>query len=183
MIKLKDSISGGVFTDGEISKPFVGNDRERQCEAETADDQRVNILSRKARMFTEKLNNDQNALEDWNRVLDLDFANLAALRAIAAIRRRAGDPTELVNALQAFETQMPEVSRAKKRTLLRHYGVPEESLIYFDQHMMEEPHIAYGSWLAYRFANKQEFDTGYQKGAEVIYRSLDPFYPPRATVQ
>lgn len=92
-------------------------------------------------------------------------------------------PSELLGALQAFETQMPEVSRAKKRTLLRHYGVPEESLIYFDQHMMEEPHIAYGSWLAYRFANKQEFDTGYQKGAEVIYRSLDPFYPPRATVQ
>jgi len=34
MIKLKDSISGGVFADGKISKPFVGNDRERQCEAE-----------------------------------------------------------------------------------------------------------------------------------------------------
>ena len=48
-------------------------------------------------MFTEKLNNDASALEDWNRVLDLDFANLAALRAISAIRRRAGDPTELVN--------------------------------------------------------------------------------------
>jgi choline dehydrogenase-like flavoprotein len=34
MIKLKDSISGGVFADGKISKPFVGDDRERQCEAE-----------------------------------------------------------------------------------------------------------------------------------------------------
>lgn len=34
MIKLKDSISGGVFADGKISKPFVGNDRERQREAE-----------------------------------------------------------------------------------------------------------------------------------------------------
>ncbi|HEY1955264.1 MAG TPA: tetratricopeptide repeat protein, partial [Polyangiaceae bacterium] len=72
---------------------------ERQCEAETADDQRVNILSRKARMFTEKLGQDDLALEDWNRVLDLDFANLAALRAISAIRRRQGEPTELVNAL------------------------------------------------------------------------------------
>ena len=72
---------------------------ERQNEAETEDDKRVNILSRKARMFTEKLQQDGLALEDWNRVLDLDFANLGALRAIAAIRRRAGDPTELVNAL------------------------------------------------------------------------------------
>jgi choline dehydrogenase-like flavoprotein len=34
MIKLKDSISGGVFTDGKISKPLVGNDGERQHEAE-----------------------------------------------------------------------------------------------------------------------------------------------------
>jgi choline dehydrogenase-like flavoprotein len=34
MIKLKDSISGGVFADGRISKPFVGNDRERQHGAE-----------------------------------------------------------------------------------------------------------------------------------------------------
>ena len=72
---------------------------ERQNEAETEDDKRVNILSRKARMFTEKLQQDGLALEDWNRVLDFDFANLGALRAIAAIRRRAGDPTELVNAL------------------------------------------------------------------------------------
>jgi choline dehydrogenase-like flavoprotein len=34
MIKLKDSISGGVFEDGRISKPFVGDDRERQRDAE-----------------------------------------------------------------------------------------------------------------------------------------------------
>ncbi len=34
MIKLKDSISGGVFPDGKISKPMVGNDRERQRGAE-----------------------------------------------------------------------------------------------------------------------------------------------------
>jgi choline dehydrogenase-like flavoprotein len=34
MIKLKDSISGGVFADGKISKPLVGNDRERQRDAE-----------------------------------------------------------------------------------------------------------------------------------------------------
>ncbi len=34
MIKLKDSISGGVFADGKISKPFVGDDHERQRDAE-----------------------------------------------------------------------------------------------------------------------------------------------------
>jgi choline dehydrogenase-like flavoprotein len=34
MIKLKDSISGGVFPNGKISKPFVGDDRQRQRDAE-----------------------------------------------------------------------------------------------------------------------------------------------------
>ena len=34
MIKLKDSISGGVFANGKISKPFVGDDHERQRGAE-----------------------------------------------------------------------------------------------------------------------------------------------------
>ena len=34
MIKLKDSISGGVFADGKISKPLTVNDRERQMMAE-----------------------------------------------------------------------------------------------------------------------------------------------------
>ena len=34
MIKLKDSISGGVFPDGKISKPVIGDDLERQKGAE-----------------------------------------------------------------------------------------------------------------------------------------------------
>ena len=100
---------------------------ERQCEAETEDDKRVNILSRKARMFTEKLQRDDAALEDWNRVLDLDFANLGALRAVAAIRRRAGDQTELVNALhqvvdRAAAMLEPEELKEIFRELGKTYG-------------------------------------------------------------
>lgn len=92
-------------------------------------------------------------------------------------------PSELLGALQAFETQMPEVARIKKRTLMRQYGFPEDGLVYFDLHMREEPHIAFGSWLAYRFANTQEFEAGFENGAELIYSSLHPFYPPHPTVQ
>lgn len=93
------------------------------------------------------------------------------------------NPSELLGAIQAFETQMPEVSRTKKRALVRQYGFSEDALEYMDVHMQEEPHIAYGSWLAYRSANKQEFDAGFRSGAELIYRSLDAFYPPRPVVQ
>ncbi len=72
---------------------------ERQYDIAASDDDRVNILTRKARTFEGKLQRDDLALEDWNRVLDIDYANLAALRAISAIRRRQGDAQELVTAL------------------------------------------------------------------------------------
>ncbi len=72
---------------------------EREYEIAIDDDARVNTLTRRARIFTDKLGRDEMALEDYNRVLDIDFGNLAALRAICAIRRRGDDPTELVNSL------------------------------------------------------------------------------------
>jgi len=72
---------------------------ERQFDIAASDDDRVNILTRRARTFEGKLERDDLALEDWNRVLDIDYANLAGLRAIAAIRRRQGDAQELVSSL------------------------------------------------------------------------------------
>lgn len=72
---------------------------ERQFDIAESDDDRVNILTRRARVFEAKLQRDDLALEDWNRVLDIDYANLAGLRAIASIRRRQGDAQELVTAL------------------------------------------------------------------------------------
>jgi golgin subfamily B member 1 len=77
---------------------FVGV-LERQYDMATGDEERVNALARRARVFSDKLGRDEQALEDWNRLLDIDYANLAALRSIAAIRRRQGDPNELVVAL------------------------------------------------------------------------------------
>ena len=72
---------------------------ERQFDAASVDEERVNILTRRARIFSDKLSRDEQALEDWNRVLDIDYANLAALRAVVALRRRQKDPNELVSAL------------------------------------------------------------------------------------
>jgi len=71
----------------------------RQFDIATSDEERVNSLTRRARIFSEKLGRDEQALEDWNRVLDIDYANLAALRAISAIRRREREPNELVASL------------------------------------------------------------------------------------
>jgi tetratricopeptide (TPR) repeat protein len=72
---------------------------EREFDIASSDDDRVQILTRRARTTSDKLGRDDSALEDWNRVLDIDYANLGALRAIAGIRRRQGDSNELVAAL------------------------------------------------------------------------------------
>ncbi|MGH7294521.1 MAG: tetratricopeptide repeat protein, partial [Polyangiaceae bacterium] len=72
---------------------------EREYDIASSDEDRVNILTRRARTTSDKLGRDDAALQDWNRVLDIDYANLAALRAMTDIRRRQGDPNELVTAL------------------------------------------------------------------------------------
>jgi tetratricopeptide (TPR) repeat protein len=72
---------------------------EREFDIASSDEDRVNILTRRARTTSDKLGRDDSALQDWNRVLDIDYANLAGLRAIADIRRRQGDSNELVTAL------------------------------------------------------------------------------------
>jgi hypothetical protein len=87
-------------------------------------------------------------------------------------------PSELLGALQAFEVQQPEVARTKKEGLMAHYGFRSEDLAYFDEHQKEEGHIAYGRSLAARYADSKEFDEGFARGAELVYRSLDSFVAP-----
>ena len=72
---------------------------EREFDIASEDEARVAIRAQRARTLQDKLGRDDSALEDWNRVLEIDFANLEALRAVASIRRRQGDPNELVAAL------------------------------------------------------------------------------------
>jgi pyrroloquinoline-quinone synthase len=88
-------------------------------------------------------------------------------------------PSQLLGALQAFEMQQPEVARTKKEGLIQFYGYREKDLIYFDEHQMEEGHIAYGKWLAESFADQAEYRDGFTRGAELVYHSLDNFTPGR----
>jgi tetratricopeptide (TPR) repeat protein len=102
---------------------------ERQFDIASTDEERVNTLTRRARTFTDKMQRDDLALEDWNRVLDIDYANLAALRAIAAIRRRQEDPNELVQALHQIVDRAAAMLDAEElkeifRELGKTYGGP-----------------------------------------------------------
>jgi golgin subfamily B member 1 len=74
---------------------------DRHFDIAEGDDDRVFALTKRARLFAERLNRDDEALETWQRVLDIDFSNVAALRAIANVWRTRQDPQELVSALHA----------------------------------------------------------------------------------
>jgi pyrroloquinoline-quinone synthase len=87
----------------------------------------------------------------------------------------AFNPSALLGALQAFEVQQPEVARTKKEGLLRHYRLHEADLRYFDEHLAEEKHIAFGSRLAATHAHPADFEEGFHLGAGLVYRSLDQF--------
>jgi tetratricopeptide (TPR) repeat protein len=72
---------------------------EREFDIASSDEDRVGVLTKRARTLSEKLGRDDAALQDWSRALDIDYANLGSLRAMADIRRRQGDHNELVTAL------------------------------------------------------------------------------------
>jgi tetratricopeptide (TPR) repeat protein len=74
---------------------------DRHFDIAEGDEDRVFALTKRARLFAERLNRDDEALETWQRVLDIDFSNVTALRAIANVWRTRQDPQELVSALHA----------------------------------------------------------------------------------
>lgn len=72
---------------------------EREVAVANDDDMRIRIYADLGRIWYEKLQRDRNALESWERVLDIDPGNTEALYAIANIHRTAETYDELVNTL------------------------------------------------------------------------------------
>ena len=102
----------------------------RLVEVMSTDDERVLLLARRASVLTEKLARDDEALVDWQRALEMDPRNVAALRASADIRRRQGNTPELVSALHAFTDRAEglvetDELRAAFRELGKAYGGEE----------------------------------------------------------
>lgn len=84
--------------------------------------------------------------------------------------------SELAGALHAYETQQPDVCETKRKGLLEHYGFDEEPLSFFDEHIDgEEEHIAFGEKIREEYADTEAFDRGFEKGAQLVYQSLDAF--------
>jgi tetratricopeptide (TPR) repeat protein len=70
-------------------------------EASIADDDafRVQVYSDLARVWYEKLERERNAIENWERVLDIDLGNTYALFSIAEIHREGGQSRERADTL------------------------------------------------------------------------------------
>jgi tetratricopeptide (TPR) repeat protein len=100
---------------------------ERHFDIAESDEDRVAVLVRRARLFAEQLGRDDEALETWQRVLDIDFSNVTALRAVANVWRTRKDASELVGALHATIDRAAalldaEETREIYRELGRTYG-------------------------------------------------------------
>lgn len=113
---------------------------ERHYDIADSDEDRVHVLSTRARLFDEQLHRDDEALEQWQRVLDIDYSNVEALRAIAKIWRRRGNSQELVTALHALVDQGAGQLAAEElvssyRELGKTYGA-----------VLEQPYEASEAW-------------------------------------
>jgi tetratricopeptide (TPR) repeat protein len=113
---------------------------EREFDIASTDEERVGILTRRARTLSDKLGRDDSALQEWNRVLDIDYGSLGALRAIADIRRRQADPNELVTALhQLVDRAASQLGADELKETFRELGKT-----YGDQ--LQQPYDAADAW-------------------------------------
>jgi tetratricopeptide (TPR) repeat protein len=109
---------------------------ERLYDVAEDDEARVNALTRRARLFTEALARHEEALDAWQRVLDIDFANIAALRSINKLRRDKNEHPELVLALHQYvdragdridSEELREVYRELAKLYSRVLGQPDDA--------------------------------------------------------
>jgi len=142
--------------------PELGDVLERLSDASSDDGERAAHLTRRARLFTEKLGRDDLALDEWNRVLDINFEHVAALRAIADIRRRQGDHAELVMALQNMvERASRLIDEDELKMVFRELGKTYGEIL-------EQPIEAADSWRKLLEIDGGDFEA--MNALEAIYR-------------
>jgi len=73
---------------------------EREAAIAEDDTFRIQVYSDLARVWYEKLERERNAIENWERVLDIDSGNTYALFSIAEIQRAGGQSRERAATLQ-----------------------------------------------------------------------------------
>ena len=113
---------------------------ERQFDIAEADEARVAIRLRRAHVFLARLGRDEEAIDDYQRALEIDFQNVFALRAIANIWRNRKEPTELVQALQSLvERASVVMDPVELKAVFRELGITYGMVL-------EQPYDAADAW-------------------------------------
>lgn len=113
---------------------------ERHYDIADTDEDRIHVLTMRARLFDEQLNRDDEALENYQRILDIDSSNVLALKSIASLYRRKKDPHELARALENLTDYADESFAPSERAeAYRELAVLRETVL-------ELPHDAADAW-------------------------------------
>ena len=125
---------------------------ERHYDIAPDDVSRVEVLLRRAKLFNDRLGRDDSALDDYNRVLDIDYANVEALYAIADIWRRRNESSELVTALHQTVDRSATVLPAENLVALyRELGTTYQTVL-------NQPYDAIDAWRKLLEVNPRDFE-------------------------
>ena len=125
---------------------------ERHYDIAPDDQSRVEVLLRRAKLFNDRLGRDAAALDDYNRVLDIEYANVQALYAIADIWRRRNDSQEIVTALHQTVDRSATVLPAENLVALYR----ELGTIY--QSVLAQPYDAIDAWRKLLEVDPRDFE-------------------------
>ena len=125
---------------------------ERHYDIAPDDQERVLVLLRRAKLFNDRLGRDESALDDYNRVLDIDYANVEALYAIADIWRRRNDAQQIVTALHQT------VDRASALLPAEHMVALYRELGTLYQTVLNQPYDAIDAWRKLLEVNPRDFE-------------------------
>ncbi len=89
---------GDIYAEQENWRDLV-DVLDREVSVVVEDDLRVEIFGDLGRIWYSKLERDRNAIDAWERVLDIEPTNTGALFAIAEIHRASGRDQEVVDTL------------------------------------------------------------------------------------
>jgi tetratricopeptide (TPR) repeat protein len=125
---------------------------ERHYDIAPDDQSRVDVLLRRAKLFNDRLGRDDSALDDYNRVLDIDYANIEALYAIADIWRRRNDPQEIVTALhQTVDRAAAALPAENLVALYRELGATYQTVL-------NQPYDAIDAWRKLLEVDPRDFE-------------------------
>lgn len=113
---------GQLYGNGERWTELV-DILDREASVVPDDEARVEIFGDLGRVWYAKLRNERNAVDNWQRVLDIDPTNTTALFALAEIQRAGGHTQELVDTLlRVIEVGAAELDDAILETVYMQLG-------------------------------------------------------------